>query len=87
MHIELRDEGDKVLVRVEDAGIGGISPEYQAHIFERFGRAVSERHYWGLGAGLYVTRQTSRRTAAKSTCAASRGVAATSSHPPRREPT
>lgn len=56
VHIELRDEGDKVAVRVEDAGIG-ISPEYQAHIFERFGRAVSERHYGGLGLGLYVTRQ------------------------------
>ncbi|MCK8497955.1 GAF domain-containing sensor histidine kinase [Myxococcus fulvus] len=56
VRLELEDAGDDVVVRVEDAGIG-IAREYQSHIFERFGRAVSERHYGGLGLGLYVTRQ------------------------------
>ncbi|NTX06235.1 HAMP domain-containing sensor histidine kinase [Myxococcus sp. CA040A] len=56
VHIALRGEADRVLLRVEDSGIG-IAREYQSHIFERFGRAVSERHYGGLGLGLYITRQ------------------------------
>ncbi|MFY1828095.1 ATP-binding protein [Myxococcus fulvus] len=56
VRLELLGAGDDVVVRVEDAGIG-IAREYQAHIFERFGRAVSERHYGGLGLGLYVARQ------------------------------
>ena len=40
---------------VRDRGIG-IEPAQQRRIFERFERAVSERHYGGLGLGLYVTR-------------------------------
>ncbi|HVK71656.1 MAG TPA: ATP-binding protein, partial [Polyangium sp.] len=32
-------------------------PEQQARIFERFGRAVSVRHYGGLGLGLYICRK------------------------------
>ncbi|WP_163869524.1 sensor histidine kinase [Myxococcus eversor] len=56
VHIALRGEAERVVLRVEDAGIG-IASEYQSHIFERFGRAVSERHYGGLGLGLYITRQ------------------------------
>ncbi|MFY2562478.1 ATP-binding protein [Corallococcus terminator] len=56
VHIALRGEPERVVLRVEDSGIG-IAREYQSHIFERFGRAVSERHYGGLGLGLYITRQ------------------------------
>jgi PAS domain S-box-containing protein len=41
---------------VRDAGIG-IAPEAAARIFGKFERAVSERHYGGLGLGLYITRQ------------------------------
>ncbi|MFO7178060.1 MAG: ATP-binding protein [Pseudomonadota bacterium] len=41
---------------VRDHGIG-IPPEHQARIFERFQRAVSDRHYGGLGLGLWITRQ------------------------------
>ena len=41
---------------VRDEGIG-IPPEAVGRIFEKFERAVSERHYGGLGLGLYVTRQ------------------------------
>ena len=35
----------------------GIDPERLPQIFGRFERAVSERHYGGLGLGLYITRQ------------------------------
>jgi PAS domain S-box-containing protein len=41
---------------VRDHGMG-IAPEHQAHIFERFGRAVSARNYGGLGLGLYIVRE------------------------------
>jgi signal transduction histidine kinase/PAS domain-containing protein len=45
-----------VRLRVEDQGIG-IPTEARERIFGRFERAVSTRHYGGLGLGLYVTRQ------------------------------
>ncbi|MFY0564494.1 ATP-binding protein [Archangium lansingense] len=45
-----------VCVRVQDEGIG-ISPRDQARIFGRFERAVSERHYGGLGLGLWISQQ------------------------------
>ena len=44
-----------VTLSVTDTGIG-IDEGSQERIFERFARAVSERHYGGLGLGLYVTR-------------------------------
>ena len=43
-------------VDVRDQGIG-IAHQDADRIFEKFERAVSERHYGGLGLGLYVTRQ------------------------------
>jgi len=45
----------RALLQVRDEGIG-IAPEYLPRIFGRFERAVSERHYGGLGLGLYITR-------------------------------
>jgi signal transduction histidine kinase len=41
---------------VRDEGIG-IEPHALPLIFRKFERAVSERHYGGLGLGLYVTHQ------------------------------
>jgi signal transduction histidine kinase len=41
---------------VHDYGIG-ITEEDKERIFARFERAVSVRHYGGLGLGLYITRQ------------------------------
>jgi len=35
----------------------GIAPQDQGRIFQRFERAVSSRHYGGLGLGLYISRQ------------------------------
>jgi signal transduction histidine kinase len=56
--IQVRLEASPELARltVRDEGIG-IEPEHLARIFEKFERAVSDRHYGGLGLGLYITRQ------------------------------
>jgi PAS domain S-box-containing protein len=40
---------------VHDEGIG-IAPEDQRRIFERFERAVQNRHYGGFGLGLWIVR-------------------------------
>src|SRR5262249_58898050 len=51
------DESEGVArLSVIDAGIG-IAPEDVTRIFGRFERAVSTRHYGGLGLGLFIARQ------------------------------
>jgi PAS domain S-box-containing protein len=59
--IDVTLEGEEAgyRIRVRDRGIG-IAPEDQQRIFERFERAVSERHYGGLGLGLWITRRIAR---------------------------
>ena len=54
VRVETRE--DWAVISVRDEGIG-IPPEHQARVFERFERAVSERHYGGLGLGLYISQQ------------------------------
>jgi len=54
MHIGHTDDGVRLSVR--DHGIG-IEKENVARIFGRFERAVSSRHYGGLGLGLYVASE------------------------------
>ena len=56
--IEMGVSGDEAFARfsVRDHGIG-ILPEHRARIFDRFERAVSDRHYGGLGLGLWIVRQ------------------------------
>ncbi|HET6582361.1 MAG TPA: HAMP domain-containing sensor histidine kinase, partial [Nannocystaceae bacterium] len=54
--VRLRTEGEIAVLEVQDRGIG-IDPAQHARIFERFERAVSERHYGGLGLGLWISRQ------------------------------
>jgi PAS domain S-box-containing protein len=56
IHITVDSDGERARLTVRDEGIG-IEPEDLPRIFGRFERAVSERHYGGLGLGLYVTRQ------------------------------
>jgi signal transduction histidine kinase len=56
VHVRVALEGTQARLRVEDEGIG-IAPEAMERIFGLYERAVSERHYGGLGLGLYVTRQ------------------------------
>ncbi len=48
--------GARARVVVRDEGIG-IAPEDQARIFERFERAASDRHFGGLGLGLWLARE------------------------------
>jgi signal transduction histidine kinase len=52
--IQSTDEGVRLSVR--DHGIG-IAKEQVSRIFGRFERAVSSRHYGGLGLGLYVASE------------------------------
>jgi signal transduction histidine kinase len=52
--VQGKDEG--AVLSVTDHGIG-ISQSDVDRIFNRFERAVSIRHYGGLGLGLYIARQ------------------------------
>ncbi|MCC6552830.1 MAG: GAF domain-containing sensor histidine kinase [Polyangiaceae bacterium] len=54
--VELESTTSTARLCVRDHGIG-IAPEDQARIFDRFERAVSERHYAGLGMGLWIVRK------------------------------
>lgn len=54
--VDLEADAERVRLSVRDQGIG-IPPEDVARIFGRFERAVTARHYGGLGLGLYITRQ------------------------------
>lgn len=56
LEIRVEPEPDTVRLVVRDQGIG-FPREATARIFEKFERAVSERHYGGLGLGLFITRQ------------------------------
>ncbi|HEX8700798.1 MAG TPA: PAS domain-containing sensor histidine kinase [Myxococcaceae bacterium] len=54
--VRVEEVGERARLTVKDQGIG-IAEEDLGRIFERFERAVSDRHYGGLGLGLYITRQ------------------------------
>jgi len=58
LHVERAGSAGARLV-VEDRGIGVVGADLE-RIFERFERAVSERHYGGLGLGLYLARRSVR---------------------------
>jgi signal transduction histidine kinase len=51
-----RAVGNQAWLLVRDEGIG-IAPESLGRIFGKFERAVPERHYGGLGLGLYIAQQ------------------------------
>jgi signal transduction histidine kinase len=55
IEIEGQPVDHKVRLVVRDHGIG-MSPQDASRAFDRFERAVSARHYGGLGLGLYITR-------------------------------
>jgi PAS domain S-box-containing protein len=56
IEVDARSQGSIAELSVRDHGIG-ISPEDQQRIFGRFERAVSTRHFGGLGLGLYISAQ------------------------------
>ncbi|WP_375769777.1 ATP-binding protein [Archangium gephyra] len=56
IHVRVKVVDGRALLSVEDEGIG-IAPGDVPRLFSRFGRAVSERHYGGLGLGLFISKQ------------------------------
>ncbi|AKQ64556.1 Sensory box histidine kinase [Myxococcus hansupus] len=56
--IEVRVGADdtQAWLSVKDHGMG-IPPEGRARLFQRFERLASERHYGGLGLGLWIVKQ------------------------------
>ncbi len=56
IEIELSERDGQARLEVIDHGIG-IPAEDLERIFGRFERAVSTRHYGGLGLGLFITRE------------------------------
>jgi signal transduction histidine kinase len=57
--VEVRRRGEGVELKVSDQGIG-IPPEKVEAIFRPFERAVSSRHFGGLGLGLYICQSVVR---------------------------
>ncbi|MDQ2978835.1 MAG: PAS domain S-box protein [Acidobacteriota bacterium] len=56
IELEAREEDESAVLLVRDHGIG-IPPEDQTRVFARFERAVSSRHFGGLGLGLWIVHQ------------------------------
>ena len=54
--IRVAREEDDAVVEIRDHGIG-IPPERRSRLFERYGRAVSERNYGGFGLGLWSAKR------------------------------
>jgi PAS domain S-box-containing protein len=55
IRVQARVRGESALLVVSDQGVG-IAADLQSRIFLPFERAVSARHYGGLGLGLYIVR-------------------------------
>ena len=56
--VNVRGDGDRVLINVSDTGIG-ISPEDSKHVFQKFYRADNSetRTIGGTGLGLYIVKE------------------------------
>jgi signal transduction histidine kinase len=54
--VAVTQDEDHVRIRVADYGLG-IAPDSLDRVFGRFERAVSIRHFGGLGLGLYIAQQ------------------------------
>jgi len=54
--VSAHSRNGELVVSVSDQGIG-IAPESRDRIFNKYERAVSDRHFGGLGLGLYIARQ------------------------------
>lgn len=56
IEVSVVPSGERMTIAIRDHGIG-IAAEDRERIFDRFERAVTSRHYGGLGLGLYITKQ------------------------------
>ncbi|MCI0574568.1 MAG: ATP-binding protein, partial [Myxococcaceae bacterium] len=56
LELAVREQGEMACLIVRDHGIG-ISAKDVARIFGRYERAVSSRHFGGLGLGLYISQK------------------------------
>jgi signal transduction histidine kinase len=56
VEVDVEATSSNAQISVRDHGMG-IAQEDQARIFGRFERAVSTRHFGGLGLGLYISAQ------------------------------
>ena len=76
IHVRLSSEPGWAVLRVVDEGIG-IDPAKLDIIFGRYERAVSERHYGGLGLGLYISRSVVEAMGGNVLASSERGAGAT----------
>src|SRR5262249_37749472 len=74
--VALRKEPGWAVLTVRDQGIG-IDPAKLDLIFGRYERAVSERHYGGLGLGLYISRSVVEAMGGTVSAISERGAGAT----------
>ena len=74
--IRVRLEAEQAMVSVHDDGIG-VAPADQARIFDRFERAVSPRHFGGLGLGLWISRRMAEAMGGTLTVESAAGAGAT----------
>jgi predicted ATPase/signal transduction histidine kinase len=56
IEVRVSERSGSARLTIRDLGIG-IDPDQQARLFERFGRAVSQEHYGGIGLGLFICRR------------------------------
>jgi PAS domain S-box-containing protein len=56
VRLRVEELGEQVRLTVSDEGIG-MDEAVLKRLFGRFERGVSDRHYGGLGLGLFITRQ------------------------------
>jgi K+-sensing histidine kinase KdpD len=56
LHIEISSNRNHAILKVQDFGMG-IAKSDQEIIFDRFQRAKGEFKAWGMGLGLFITRQ------------------------------
>ncbi|MCP3144261.1 sensor histidine kinase [Pyxidicoccus xibeiensis] len=74
--VRLEQRGTHARLTVRDEGIG-IPAESLERIFNRFERAVSSRHFSGLGMGLYIVRRIVEASGGTVAAASTPGLGAT----------